>query len=205
MTATVYGNIKQASHLQLPLCNQGSSLWLSQWLTFKSAVLNPPPRCASFSYGITLSGRKWCRKGKDEEGGVGLEDFSPSTQPLFVALLLHSLVLTLQSSTEEGFKERLVEVRQGWAWKRRIVRSHSSQMQAGAKSVAGGITPMNHAHCDAYPGWEHGKELGMAEPYQLPFRYRSATRCMRPGQPFPSLLIHSIHEYGIPPLPCVVT
>lgn len=74
----------------------------------------------------------------------------------------------------------LVELRQGWAWKRRIVRSHSSQMQAGAKSVAGGITPMNHAHCDAYPGWEHGKELGTAESYQLPIRNRSATRCKQP-------------------------
>lgn len=89
---------------------------------------------------------------------------------------MHSLVLTLHSLTEEGFKERLVEVRQGWAWKRRIVRSHSSQMQAGAKSVASGITPMNHAHCDAYPGWEHGKELGMAKPYQFPIRNRPLAR-----------------------------
>lgn len=88
-----------------------------------------------------------------------------------------------RSLTEDSFKERLVAVRQGWAWKRRIVRSHSSQTQAGAKSVAVGITPMNHAHCDAYPGWEHGKELGIAEPYQFPIRNRSAARSK---QPFPS-------------------
>lgn len=99
------------------------------------------------------------------EGGR-LFFFFPSLWPFFFAILLHSLVLSVQSPTEECFKERLVG--QGWAWKSRIVRSHISQMQAGGESVAGGITPMNHAHCDAYRGWEHGKELGMAESYQLP-------------------------------------
>lgn len=57
-------------------------------------------------------------------------------------------------------------------------------MQAGAKSVAGVITPMNHAHCDAYPGWEYGEELGMAEPDQLPVRNRLVRTT---GQPFPIL------------------
>lgn len=65
--------------------------------------------------------------------------------------ILYGPALSPMQGTEEGFEQRLVEVRQGWAWKSRIVKSHSSQMQAGAKSVAGGITPMNHAHCDAYP------------------------------------------------------
>ena len=112
--------------------------------------------------------------------------FSPQLSLFFLAFLPHSLVLTLQSLTEEGFKERLVEVRQGWAWKRRIVRSHSSQMQAGAKSVAGGITPMNHAHCDAYPGWEHGKELGTAEPLSASHSEPVARSVRAAGQPFPS-------------------
>lgn len=179
--------MKQASHLQLPLCNQGLSLWLSQWLTFIFILLNYPPRCTSFRY----------YTGKESDVGrekVGKEEyvckiFSPLVSPLFLASLLHSLVLTLQSLTEEGLKERLVEFRQGWAWKRYIVRSHSSQMQTGAKSVAGGITPMNHAHCDAYQGWEHGKELGTAEPYRLPIRDPAATCCKQPGQPVASALM----------------
>lgn len=53
--------MKQASHLQLPLCNQGLSLWLSQWLTFIFILLNYPPRCTSFRYYI----------GKEREGGEG--------------------------------------------------------------------------------------------------------------------------------------
>lgn len=123
-----------------------------------------------------MAGREWWKSRKDREGGVCLEDFFFFPQLSLSSLpFCLSLVLTLQSLTEEGFKKRLVEVRQGWAWKRHIVRSHSSQMQTGAKSVAGGITPMNHAHCDAYPGWGHGKELGMAESYQLPIRNWSAT------------------------------
>ena len=39
------------------------------------------------------------------------------------------------------------------------MRSHSSPAQPGAKSVASGITPMNHAHCDALPRMRTWKRI----------------------------------------------
>lgn len=83
-----------------------------------------------------------------------------SLSPLFLSLCFSPLP---SLGTEACFRPGLGEEQTGIGlWKNSIVRSHSSQMRAGAKSVAVGITPWIIPIVMPTPRWEHGKELGTA-------------------------------------------